>query len=173
MGWTAGELPRRFTSRAAIAFDLGDEFAGRVFATARHGTVIYVAVRAREGSGVFGLVLLAERRDGLLYTKPISEDMGPAEDGCPARILDLLTRPANEYAEEWRERCRARLPKPRPKADQVVIFTEALEFTDGSAHRILKFEGGSRFRSRDGALYRVSGWKDRDYRLGAESGATR
>lgn len=85
MGWTCGALDAPFSSRAAIAFDLGDEFAGRVMATARYGTVIYAAVRSADHAEVFGLVLLAERRDGVLCTKPVSEDMGPAEDRCPAR----------------------------------------------------------------------------------------
>lgn len=114
MGWTAGHLQGPFTARAAIEFDLGAEFAARVIDTARYGQVIYAAVRSSNGQEVFGLVLLAERRNGVLYTKPISEDMGPAEDHCPARILDQLTEPSNQNAREWRERCRARLTKPCP-----------------------------------------------------------
>lgn len=73
------------------------------------GKVIYAAVRASGSNRIFGLVLLTERRNGLLFTKPISEDMGPAEDDCPARILDLLTAPSNENARNWRYRCRVRL----------------------------------------------------------------
>jgi hypothetical protein len=111
MGWTAGHLDRPFTALAAIAFDLGDEFASRVLNTARYGHVIYAAVRSVDGHEVFGLVLLAKRRDGFLYTKPITEDMGPGEDGCPARILDLLTEPSNDNARAWRERCRVRLAR--------------------------------------------------------------
>jgi hypothetical protein len=61
MGWTAGALEGPFTSRAAITFDLGEEFAERVIATVRYGTVIYAAVRSADGREVFGLVLLAER----------------------------------------------------------------------------------------------------------------
>ena len=75
MGWTGGELQGPFTCRAAIKFDLGTEFAARVIDTVRYGTVIYAAVRSRDEKEVFGLVLLAERRDGILYSKPISEDM--------------------------------------------------------------------------------------------------
>jgi hypothetical protein len=108
MGWTAGKLEGPFSARAAIEFELGAEFAGRVVDTYRRGSVIYAAVRARNGRDVFALVLLTERRDGLLWTKPISEDMGPAEDECPPRILDRLTAPSNEYARRWRERCAAR-----------------------------------------------------------------
>ena len=111
MGWTVGHLQRPFTARAAIEFDLGAEFAARVIDTARYGQVIYAAVRSCVGREVFGLVLLAERRDGVLYTKPISEDMGPAEDRCPARILAQLTEPSNQNAREWRDRCRDRLTK--------------------------------------------------------------
>ncbi len=114
MGWTAGNLDRPFSARAAIAFDLGEDFANRVLATARCGTVIYAAVKSRDSDNVFGLVLLAERRNGVLFTKPISEDMGPAEDGCPVCILDLLSAPSNECAREWRERCRARIVRARP-----------------------------------------------------------
>jgi hypothetical protein len=109
MGWTVGRLDRPFSARAAIGFDLGDEFLGRVLATAMCGGVIYAAVRASGSNRIFGLVLLTERRNGLLFTKPISEDMGPAEDGCPARILDLLTAPSNENARNWRHRCHVQL----------------------------------------------------------------
>jgi hypothetical protein len=68
MGWTAGHLKGPFTARAAIEFDLGAEFAARVIDTARYGQVIYAAVRSSDGQEVFGLVLLAERRNGVLCT---------------------------------------------------------------------------------------------------------
>ena len=137
MGWTGGELQGPFTCRAAIEFDLGAEFAARVIDTVRYGTVIYAAVRSRDEKEVFGLVLLAERRDGILYTKPISEDMGPAEDRCPARILDLLTEPSNDWARKWRERCRARLAKPRPRKGQTVAFAKPLTFTNGADAQLI------------------------------------
>lgn len=165
MGWTAGQLDGPFTARVAIALDLGEHFAERVIATARYGTVIYAAVRSEDGGEVFGLVLLAERRGGTLYTKPVSEDMGPAEDYCPARILDLLSAPSNEWAREWRERCRARLARGRPKKEQTVVFAEPLHFEDGAEHRLLTYLGGSRFRSHEGAIYHVPSWWTLDYWL--------
>jgi hypothetical protein len=165
MGWTAGQLHGRFTARAAIAFDLGEEFAERVIDTARYGTVIYAAVNANLSFHVFGLVLLAERRDGILYTKSITEDMGPVEDYCPARILDLLTAPSNDHARDWRERCRARLARGRPKKEQSVVFAEPLHFEDGAEHRLLTYLGGSRFRSREGVQYHVPSWWALDYWL--------
>jgi len=84
MGWTAGYLQGPFTARAAIEFDLGTEFAARVVDTARYGQVIYAAVRSSDGQAAFGLVLLAERRNGVLFAKPVGEDMGPIERRCPA-----------------------------------------------------------------------------------------
>ena len=163
MGWTAGALSQPFTARAAIEFDLGAEFAARVIDTVRYGTVIYAAVRSRDSQEIWGLVLLAERRDGILYTKPVSEDMGPAEDRAPARILDLLTEPSNDHARQWRERCRARLAQPRPRKGQTVVFAKPLSFTNGEVHHTLIFQGGSRFHSADGRLYRVPSWSQLDY----------
>jgi len=165
MGWTAGHLQGPFTARAAIEFDLGAESAARVIDTARYGHVIYAAVRSNDGQEVFGLVLLAECRDGVLYTKPISEDMGPAEDCCPARILDQLTEPSNQHARKWRQRCRARLARPRPRQGQKVVFTRPLQFANGDAQSTLTFQGGSRFCSADGRLYRIRSWRELDYSI--------
>lgn len=129
MGWTGGQFEGPLSSRAAIAFELGERFAKRVIDTARYGNVIYAAVRSAEGEEVFGLVLLTERREGTLYTKAIGEDMGPAEDYCPARILDRLSEPSNEHAGEWRERCRSRLARGRPRRNQTVVFAERDSWT--------------------------------------------
>lgn len=111
MGWTAGRIEEPFSALAVIAFDLGEDFAKRVLATAVRGSIVYAAVRSVDSSDVFGLVLLTKRESGVLYTKSVAEDMGPAEEGCPARILDLLTEPCNERAREWRRRCRVRLAR--------------------------------------------------------------
>jgi uncharacterized protein DUF6927 len=163
MGWTGGQLQGPFTALAAIEFDLGADFAARVIDTVRYGTVIYAAVRSRDGKDVFGLVLLAERRGGIVYTKPISEDMGPAEDRCPARILDLLTAPSNDWARAWRERCRARLSKPRPRDGQTVTFTKALTFTNGESHSTFTYRGGSRFRADNGCDCHIRCWQELEF----------
>jgi hypothetical protein len=165
MGWTAGYLDRPFSAEAAIAFALGDEFMNRVLATARYGTVIYVAVRASDSDDVFGLVLLAERRDGVLFTKSINENAGPTQDECPARILDLLSPASSKCARRWRERCREQLARGRPRRGQKVVFGRPIRFSDGSQHRCFTFEAGSRFRSPDGVLYMVPSWTSLEYRL--------
>lgn len=163
MGWTAGYLQGPFTACAAIEFDLGAEFAARVVDNARYGQVIYAAVRSSDGQEVFGLVLLAKRRNGVLFTKPIGEDMGPDEDYCSARILDQLTEPGNDNAREWRKRCRAHLARLRPRVGQQVIFVKPPRFTNGDVHDTFAFQGGSRFCSADGTLYHIRSWQALDY----------
>jgi hypothetical protein len=165
MGWTVGRLDRPFSARAAIAFDLGQEFVDRVLATSVSGKVIYAAVRSADSSGVFALVLLTEREAGLLYTKPVSEDMGPVENGCPARILDLLTAPSNERARDWRRRCRIRLAHQMPRPGETVIFSTPIQFTNESEHQTLVFCGGSEFCDRNGSRYRLPGWRRLEFRV--------
>jgi len=165
MGWTAGYLEGPFSSKAAIDFEFGERFTDRVLATARYGTVIYAAVEAADSDDVFGLVLLAERRDGVLFTKSINENAGPPHDGCPARILDLLTPASSECAQRWRERCRVRLARDRPRRGQKIVFGRPIDFSDGSQHSCLVFEGGSRFRSDDGVRYEVPSWTSLEYHL--------
>lgn len=57
---------------------------------------------------VWGIVLIIKREGKRLHVKRISEDMGPYDDRCPLRILDLLSETSNEMAHDWRARCRSR-----------------------------------------------------------------
>jgi hypothetical protein len=126
MGWTGTGIDhsRPVSAREAIATECGESWLARVVDCARKplryedGYAAYAAVRdADDPSRVFGLVVLYSTSTSnwggvngrTLYTKAITEDMGPAEDECPARILKLLTPTENEYASQWRERCRARV----------------------------------------------------------------
>lgn len=94
-------------------------------AIARDGMNWYAAVRvtfasaeAAEASGVvrrfalapdhsyiFGAVFLTEISGGWGY-KDIDETMGPVESHAPAAILDLLSPTTDQWALDWRERCR-------------------------------------------------------------------
>jgi hypothetical protein len=97
----------RLTPKAAIAFAMGEEVAARVLDSVLDGDVAYAAVQAGDNRGVRGLVLVLRQEGRRLHVKPISENMGPADDRCPPRILDLLTETSNETARDWRRRCRA------------------------------------------------------------------
>jgi hypothetical protein len=118
MGWTYFQA----TARKRSLDILRDELNSLEFIDAEQiGRTIYAAVKyprttsARfdvftEPERVFGLVVLISRRNGQFGYKDMGEEMGPYESACPARILDKLTTPApNEYARQWRERCRANI----------------------------------------------------------------
>lgn len=45
--------------------------------------------------------------------KVMDESMGPSEYKCPASILNLLSPTDNEYAAEWRRRCRENISKEK------------------------------------------------------------
>ena len=120
-------------------------------------------------------------REGFIFGyKDMSESMGPCEDSCPAKVLDLLTPTDNTHALDWRTRCRARLAerakrnaKPTPRLGDVVILSAPPLFRDGRC--LARFEAvrspgrarGVVFRSIQGGLYRIPRIKDLDYRLEA------
>jgi hypothetical protein len=106
MGWTSGDFTGHLTPKAAIAFAMGEEFAARILDAVLDDDVVYAAVQTGDRD-VRGLVLTVWQQGSRLHVKPISEDMGPADDRCPSRILDLLTETSNEVARDWRKRCLA------------------------------------------------------------------
>ena len=73
------------------------------------GSTYYAAVRVKDTGEVFAAVFLTESRrehgHNFAY-KPMSESCGPTEAKCPKGILALLTEADNDYAAEWRDKCR-------------------------------------------------------------------
>jgi hypothetical protein len=63
----------------------------------------------------------------------MEESMGPCEDGCPERILRLLSPTDKESAIDWRRRCLKRLRRrARPIRDGMRIkLPSPLTFGDG------------------------------------------
>lgn len=93
------------------------------------GGALYAAIesitKADGTREVFGLVVKiswANKSEGHInfYYKPIEETEGPYYHDCPERILRLLTKPANRYAETWREACRQKR-KDHAKAKKLLI----------------------------------------------------
>lgn len=129
----------------------------------------YYAVRNNATGLVVGLVVLSRREDRVwLYTKFISEDMGPAEAACPDSVLRLLS-PAEEiggYAAEWRERCREHNEKKKSAGNvaltlgTVIELAEPMLFTNGESVTRMTFLGGYKFRSERGTrLTLPKGWR--------------
>ena len=139
---------------------------------------ITVSTGAREVWALVCLVRYNRRdREGFVFGyKDMEESMGPCEDACPAKVLDLLTATDNAHALDWRSRRRARLAsrailkaKPVPRPGDVVILAEPMMFRDGrqlSRFQAVRLPGRTRgvvYRSAEGGLYRISGLKACDY----------
>lgn len=108
MAWS-GDFEELLTARTAVAFVYGEEFAQKYLLDAvRDRDVVYAALKSEDEREVWGLVLIIKREGERLHIKRISENMGPDDDHCPPRILDLLTEPINDWAREWRARCQVR-----------------------------------------------------------------
>ncbi len=109
MAWTSGDFEGRLTARAVVAFVFGKNLARQQLVDAvKIGDVVYGAVRCKGTRRVWGIVFIVNREGKRLHVKPISEHLGPFDDRCPPRILDLLSEPRTEEAPDWRARCRAR-----------------------------------------------------------------
>lgn len=129
MGWTwyqAGHYKNGKIDRKAeldVQFTWNEN--GRsvsVLKSIMRGSVYYAAVKSTNATNgtecVFAAVCLTSTDMKSFYNfgfKDMSEDMGPGPDECPKGILDLLTPTDSEWANEWRERCRANLERNKKK----------------------------------------------------------
>lgn len=119
MGWTFQSMPSEGAKAHcdAILTYKGQAIECRVLDSAIvRRNEYYAAVETIKPDGarqvwaaVFMLNFCPKARDGYTFGyKDMSESMGPYLWNCPARILDLLTTEgANNYAIDWREKCRA------------------------------------------------------------------
>lgn len=129
MGWTSttrrpGLTDMQFFHEQGIRMN-NDTHEGKIIDSSRVGSTVYAAYEVTEKATgkreVFALVILtkshARARDGFNFSyKDMDESMGPCESDCPARILNMLTEAKNDWAREWRERCRQRAGKLRTVA---------------------------------------------------------
>lgn len=103
--------------------------------------------------------------------KDMDEGAGPCEANCPASVLDLLGPPRNEYAAEWRQRCRQRLSllrRPKPEVGDLLIFAEDIHFGDVHSGRRFRMIDNSRralFRGVDGGLYQIRRYMEKNWCL--------
>jgi hypothetical protein len=103
MAWTSGDFDGRLTAKATVSFVFGEKITRKQLVDAvRDGNVVYAAVRCKGTQRVWAIVFIVRREGSRLHVKPISEHLGPFDDRCPARILDLLSEPRTEEARNWR-----------------------------------------------------------------------
>jgi hypothetical protein len=131
MGWTFSTY---FDSNRRAVLDQEFQYetptaSTRVIKSAMVGSTYYAAVEnMNKQTGerkVFALIALTRAgRDGGWGYKDMDETMGPYETRCPASILDLLSPTDNQYALEWRQRCRDYIARkkaaPKPVAGMIV-----------------------------------------------------
>ena len=97
--------------------------------------------------------------------------MGPCEDDCPARILDMLTPTDNENALDWRSRCRANnaLRNRKLVDGDRIRLPEPMTFVDGhEAQEFIVRKRGRRIILRDpdtGCFYRISRFMQRPWSI--------
>ena len=144
MGWTGHytNRPAEEVVREELSYD------GYNTIVANRGAKFWVLEREGER---FAVVVLVRRRDGMVYTKVMTEDMGPYEYAFPLSFLDLLSPTDNEYALNWRERVReyhsVKVGRPKLAKGDTVVFESPIEFTGGFSLTRMVFLGGYRFRA--------------------------
>lgn len=190
MGWLfMRDLGGHSTARAYLDNQFTyarDNHRLTVLASLMVGSTYYAAAERVENSGerqVFAIVCLTKTstgaRDGCTFGyKDMTEHMGPCESECPASILDELTDTDSQYAQAWRDRCRANLvqrrlqnAKPTPRAGQTIVFEEPMRFGDGQERTRFEVVPNPKGRTplfRDPvtrSICRIPAFKTRSYRL--------
>lgn len=101
-----------------------------------YGAVEKVEISTGERE-VFAVVILLNYYKTGYYNfgyKDMSEHMGPCESNCPERILKLLTRTDNKYAQEWRERCWANI---EARKNRPVITVDSVLSYGGNNYKVI------------------------------------
>lgn len=174
MGSVSYHVPTGVTTKQAITDYLTEDGGAKILDLSVRGSTGYAVVENHRGE-MFGLVAITSRDSRYHHNfniKIVTEDMGPYYHGAPARILDLLDRVAPNpegYAAEWRERCRDALARRaearKVKPGATIRLAEPIPFTDGRERDTFTLVKGSTFRSADGFMVRVTGWRDREWEV--------
>lgn len=151
--------------------DKGRETGLRVLKSAVRSGAYYAACQSYDEDGpreTFAIICLVKWNPGArsgeeFGYKDQTETMGPYSYDCPASILDLLGPPGNDYAAQWRAKCREHLAltsRRKPAPGDMLVLPEPLTFTDGrSEHRFRVIRSGKRIRlcrMTDGAGVRIT-----------------
>lgn len=120
------------------------------------GSTYYGAIKDEDlEDGTFeivGVVCLTNtnNRDYFNFgAKSMDETTGPYMYDCPVSILNLLSETDNEYALEWRKKCRAQIEakKSKPNLGKLPIGT-VIEFNvNGETHRFTKHAPAFQFKT--------------------------
>lgn len=115
-----------------------------------------VSVRGRESYGILhiiradgtkyglGMVFLVESKDGQWFVKDMSEDSMPYYFNAPLTLinkLDAMYPPVNDYAKQWRDKCRANAVKKKIKLKHgdVCKFSNPIKLANGKSYETLTY----------------------------------
>lgn len=104
MGWTSYHVSGRIDKKK----EAEKQLSCKVVKSAVKGNTWYGACELGDGQ-IIGAVILMHTNSKDYYNfsyKIVEESMGPCESECPESILKLLTPTENEWANQWRDRCR-------------------------------------------------------------------
>ena len=196
MGWTTTHKDRHIKAEDFLASSYYTPKTGEIIKSVRRGSGVYQAVKLSFGKGAepdwryesgetgyvvcFVYMISKGCEDYNFGYKDQTELCGPNIDYCPASVLNLLSpfsqkyiEAENNYAVDWRQRCRARLTTKPAKAlavGDVVCFTRDIAFTSGFTLKantnveVVKVKRRRRsvyaFKAPNGLLYRFNGWKN-------------
>lgn len=162
MGWTGtflncvGSSPNSKERKAELdnLANWGDK--QEVVKSIMVGTTYYAAVKIKETNEIYGLIILTQGRQKgdtygcNFYYKDMSESCLPGYYDCPKGILDLLTPTDNEYALEWRKKCRETIENKKKKNNLANLpFGTKVIWTrwDGTEMTLIKREPMAQFKT--------------------------
>lgn len=126
MGWTFQHRAKgTYTNEQFFREEFPSLADGFIKVASPNTSEVYIAYRRPNGE-VTALVILTQWVHKDYYNfgyKEMDESAGPAVDSCPASILDILTDPPNEWAKQWRARCRARIAARARRHKKIVGAT--------------------------------------------------
>lgn len=158
MGWsetTAIYYKHGKIDRKAECDALFNDDRFTVLKSAMVGSTYYAAVQQNNTGSVFAAVVLTSTNGRNYFNfafKDMDETCGPHECKCPATILDLLTDTNSDYANDWRERCRAyhASKKDKPSLGELKPGS-IIEFTaNGVTYTATKVWGCAHIRRENG-----------------------
>jgi hypothetical protein len=119
-----------------------------------YGAVERIDLKTNERR-VFAVVILLNYAKGYhnFGYKDMDESCGPVESNCPERILKLLTPTDSEYANEWRQRCWAKI---KSKKDKPKIQENMTLLYGGKSYKVTRVLGRRGYMvESDGGVYRM------------------
>lgn len=124
------------------------------------GSVWYAAVKEKESGKVFAVIFLTSVDGYEFCYKDMTENAGPYNYDCPESILKLLSPTDNEYALEWRQKCRKKAEQKR-KLEHLPIGTKIVVHGNfvhgGECDKVFTKRHNGRSAWQDGFYYITKG----------------